>query len=449
MHNSTKVRPDNFSGAVILPGDETYPVAASTLFNQGRPEVVLRALTSADVAAAIRHTNETGSVLAVRSGGHSAGGFGTRDGGTVLDLSLMNRVTIVDAGRGIVRVQPGATWGVVAGTLSEEGLALTSGDTASVGVGGLTVGGGIGWMVRRFGLTIDSLVAAEIVGGNGEILRTDDDPDLLWAIRGGGGNMGVVTEFTFSAVPISTVYAGTVTYRAKRIGQLLAAWRAHIRSAPEDLTESLTLVPGNEERPPSIMVGFCHIGSDSEKAARDVEPLLQLGEILSHDIGERRYADLLEGGHKSQGPTHGPMRVFVDNTFLKELDDTAIDRIVRAYESSATMLHVRHMGGAVDRIDPDSSAFAHRGNEAFIMTASVLPSDVSDNDIREAAAPWNEVASLGRGAYINFLSNSSEKEVRKAYPPAVYDRLARIKRRYDPKNLFSRNLNVPPASSPD
>ena len=248
--------------------------------------------------------------VAVRSGGHSPLGHGTNTGEMVIDLAHLDDVEILDARRRLVRVGGGATWGRVAAALDPHGWALTAGDTTSVGVGGLTLGGGIGWMVRRYGLAIDNLVAARVVTADGRLLTTsqDEHPDLFWALRGGGGNFGVVVDFDFLAQPVSTVHFGTVTYRLDDPADLLARWREAMRVAPDELSSTLALMPRMPGAPPSATVLLCYAGEPGTtvtEADAAIEPLLELGTVTAARISERRYVDILEDAAAPTRPSAG------------------------------------------------------------------------------------------------------------------------------------------------
>ena len=226
---------------------------------------------------------DTGQALSVRSGGHSAMGHSTHDHGIVLDLAHLDAVELLDPASGLVRVGGGATWGRVATALSAHGLGITSGDTSSVGVGGLTLGGGIGWRVRRHGLAIDSLVAAEVVTAEGELLRVEADhhADLFWALRGGGGNFGVVLAFEFLAQPVRTVRYGTVAYALDDVPGLVTRWRDAMRVASEDLTSTLVLMPGLMRNPLAGLVLVCQSGDDPDTAENDLALMHELGDVQS------------------------------------------------------------------------------------------------------------------------------------------------------------------------
>jgi len=227
-----------FNGDIIEPGVAEYEAASRTILVPGSPAFVLRPKSAGDVRAAVRFSAGTGLPLAVRGGGHGFPGFGTNDGGVVIDLSALSGVEVVDAERHRVRIGGGATWGQVAPALAAHGLAISSGDTKSVGVGGLTLSGGIGWKVRKYGLALDNLLAVEIVTADGSLLyaSADENPELFWAVRGGGGNVGIVTAFDFQAHPTTDVFYGTISFPAAEAPTVLQGWAEYLRTAPEELT---------------------------------------------------------------------------------------------------------------------------------------------------------------------------------------------------------------------
>jgi FAD/FMN-containing dehydrogenase len=389
----------------VRPGHPDYDAARTTIVGTAAPAVVLRPTSTAEVAASIRHAAENGLELAVRSGGHNALGFGNSDGGVVLDLSRIAGVEVLDGGR--VRIGAGATWGPAATTLAEHGLAITSGDTVSVGVGGLTQAGGIGWMVRKYGLTIDNVLAAEMVTAAGEVVRADPEtnPELFWGLLGGAGNFGVVTSFDYQAQQVSTVHFGVITYALEDVAQLLKGWREVMRNAPDELTTTLVLMPGFGDFPAGAMLYACYCGDDPS----EIDPLRAIGSVTSDDVSERPYADVLEEAHPPQG-----VLPVIGNTLVDSLSADCIRAIVTAYDEGGRVVFLRSLGGAVGRVSPEATAFAHRDAEALIVSAKFLP---------ESADP-EDLAAL--------------------YPAETLARLVELKRVWDPANLFRRNFNIKP-----
>jgi FAD/FMN-containing dehydrogenase len=428
----------------LRPGDPGYDQAATTYMRTGRPALVVQPRSAEDVAAAIQHATENGLVLSIKSGGHSALAFSTNDGGVVIDLSGFHSIDVLDDATGRVRIGAGAVWGDVATTLAEQGLSLTSGDTKSVGVGGLTVGGGIGWMVRNHGLTIDNLVAAEVVIAAGDALRVSDDenPDLFWAIRGGGGNFGVVTFLEFMAQPVTTVHAGTITYSVDDVPTLLRGWCDVHRAAAEELNSTLVLMPAfGEEMPPMAMGMVCYASADKAAADAAFAPLLALGGLISSDIQEKPYADVLEEAHPPPG-----VKAMTTNTLVESVTDKTVDGIAEWYAAGATghLAFIRALGGAVSRVAPDATAYAHRAAEAMVVGAAFGPEDAPDSQLIEAIRPFDAVKDMGVGAYSGFLGTATDADVAAIYPPQTLERLRETKRKFDPHNVFRQTFNIRP-----
>ena len=313
----------------LRPGDEGYDASARGFFSTARPALVMRPRQVDEVVTALAHAARHGLTVAVRSGGHGPLDHRANDGSIMIDLIHLDDVEILDTERRLVRIGAGANWGQVAAALDQHGWILSAGDTNDVGVGGLTLGGGFGWLVRRCGLAIDSLVAARVVTADGRLVRTSEDehPDLFWALRGGGGNFGVVIDFDFVAQPISAVHFGSATYQVGDTADLLAKWRDAMRSAPDELSSSLALTPSIPGADPSAVVQFCYAdesGCAQYEADEAIEPLLKLGTVVHATIAERRYADILENAKAPTG-----LRVVTRNTLVATLDDDAIGAIVR------------------------------------------------------------------------------------------------------------------------
>ena len=440
----------DLTAEVLRPGDEGYDAAARVFFAGGRPALVIRPRDPAEVASALRHAQRHGLAVAVRSGGHSGLGHGTNTGGTVIDLQHLDAVEVLDADRRLVRVGGGARWGHVAAMLQPHGLALTSGDTRDVGVGGLTLGGGMGWMVRRYGLAIDSLVGARVVTADGRLLTAsaEEHPDLFWALRGGGGNFGVVVDFDFVAQPVTSVHYGSVAYQADDVAVLVRRWRDAMRVAPDQLSSTLALLPPMGEGPRQAMVLLCYAGDqDAPVAEADaaIEPLLELGVVLQASITERPYAEVLE---EAQQLPPG-LRLRIRNTMVPSLDDEVVEAVATLHGSTPAMIALRSLGGAVARVPAEATAFAHRDAEAMVLAGFVLPEQLGSAEVDQALAPWGSVASLGTGTYVGFQGSATDEDLAAAYPPATYARLAAVKRTYDPGNVFALNHNVGPASDRD
>ncbi|HEX6472095.1 MAG TPA: FAD-binding oxidoreductase [Streptosporangiaceae bacterium] len=437
-------------GEVLAPGVDGYAEAAATVFAAGTPDLVVRPRDAAGVAAAVRHATAARLAVTVRSGGHSMAGLSTHDEGMVIDLRNLSGVEVLDQASRRVRIGAGATWGTVAAALAPYGLGLTAGDTREVGVGGLTLGGGIGWMVRRYGLAIDNLVAADLVTADGELVRAaaeqadaEQHGDLFWALRGGGGNFGVVTSFEFTAQPVTTVHFGMIGYRPADLTELIAGWRDLTRSGDDNLTTALNLVPPMPGQPagsPAAMLQVCYADPDGDAAAAALRPFRALAPVTADTVRAMPYADVLE-----TSPVLPPgTRMEVRNALVPAVDDALAGAIADLHADGA-MVGLRGLGGAVARVAPDATAYAHRDAEALVVAGAMLP---PGGPAQLAAGPlgrWSAVETRGRGAYVNFLASATSADVARVYPPATHRRLAGVKRRYDPGNVFRRTHNIRPA----
>lgn len=433
----------NFTGEVILPEDPAYEQARVTMFEKtAKPAIIVRPHNAKDVTLAIAFARENKLLISVRSGGHSNAGLSSNTGGIVIDVSSMNTIEVIDQEKHVVRVGAGARWIEVATKLKEYNLALSSGDTKTVGVGGLTLAGGIGWMVRKYGLAIDSLAAAEIVTADGNILRAseEENADLFWAIRGGGGNFGVATYFEFIAHPVSTVYSGTLFYSLEHLAELLKGWRDYMRTADENLTTILNIIPSFGGNPPSAMLTICYASNDKEAAMKVIDPLKKFDGLMREDIKEKPYVDVLEDAHAPEG-----VKIIANNVMVEEFNDAVIGTIVAAKQTNPNLiLQIRSLGGAMKRVSPESTAFFYRSSEVLVVCPVFLPPTASESEEKEALKPWETIAAFGKGAYANFFSRATEKELAVIYPKETYERLAIIKKQYDPENIFNQNYNITP-----
>ncbi len=426
-------------------GDDGYDTATRTFFGTGTPALVVRPRGPDEIAMALSHAAGHELSVSVRSGGHSPLGRSTNTGGMVIDLAHLDAVEVLDAERRLVRVGGGATWGAVAAALEPYGWAITAGDTADVGVGGLTLGGGIGWLVRKYGLTIDSLVAARVVTADGRLLTASQQVhrDLFWALRGGGGNFGVVVSFDFIAQPARTVHFGTVTYHPDDPTELLFRWRDAMRGAPEELSSTIGFAPRVPGVAPTAIVLLCHSGEPGATAEADaaIEPLFNLGTVTEAKLAERPYAEILEHAQRPPGLT-----LATRNTLVNTIDAdvaAAIDRVRRT--DIRTAIAVRSLGAAVRRVPTQATAFAHRNAEAMIVGLFMFPDTATGAEIEHGLRPWQDVAARGVGTYINFQGSATPSDLAAAYPPATYARLAAVKGTYDRANRFALNHNIEPA----
>jgi FAD/FMN-containing dehydrogenase len=434
---------DLSDGTVVRPGDEAWDAARRFHSGIGEPAVIVRVTGVDDVRAAVRHAAAEHLDVMVRGGGHSA--WGAVPGGMTIDLAALDGVEVEGT---LVRVGGGATWGVVAHTLAEHGLALSSGDTASVGVGGLTLGGGIGWMVRAWGLAADQLVGAQIVTARGDVLEVSADahPDLLWALRGGGGNFGVVTRFDFRAHELRSVVFATLAVSGDR-RHVLGALRDLLRDAPRELTVTFMDVPAMDPSAPAgATVTACWIGDDEEQLRDALAPLLAMEGVTEVELGARAYPDILM--EMPAADPEQPMPGFVGgNTLLTELSDEAIGRLVSFRESNqASVLFLRSLGGAFGEVAQDATPFPARDATWFAMAGAFdVPGLVHDGNRPLIEADWAAIEALGEGLYGNFTTSTDPALVSRLFRSEALSRLAAIKSEWDPQNLFRRNHNVRPA----
>ena len=433
------------SGTIIRRGDAEYD-QARRVWNgmiDRSPALIVRCRTTADVVAAVNHARDNGLVLAVRGGGHNAAGLSVCDDGLVIDLSPMRAVS-VDAARRTARVEGGALWRDVDAATHPHGLATTGGLISSTGVGGLTLGGGLGWMMRRHGLACDNVLAVEIVTADGQVRRASatENPDLFWGIRGGGGNFGVVTTFEFKLHPMTTLYAGMLVFPGPQAPQVLRRYRDLAMAAPDELTLFTGLMTSPDGHPiNAVFVGYDGPASKGEAA---IKPLRDLGPVADQ-VGEMPYPAL--NSMLDEGFPHG-LQVYWRSDFLKGLPDEALDMLVdrhAAITSPLSALLIEQFGGAVARVPAEETAFAQRDAlfNLAIISRWADPSTESTHvdwarQTSEAARPFTT-----GGTYVNYLGVEGADRVRAAYG-AKYDRLVALKKKYDPANLFQVNQNIRP-----
>ena len=437
-------------GSVIAPDDPAYDDARRVFFTgfDRRPVAVVRPVDASDVAGVVTFARETGAELAVRGGGHSRAGFGTSDGGIVLDLSPMNAVEI-DADGGHAWAQVGVTAGEYTRAVGERGLATGLGDTGSVGLGGITLGGGVGFLVRKNGLTIDDLLGAEVVTADGELLTVDAEThgDLFWALRGGGGNFGVATRLRLRLHAVDHVVGGMLILPAT--ADVIEGLIAAADVAPEDLSlianvmkaPPLPFVPQEHHGKPIVLTQLVYAGA-ADEAERALAPIRSLAPLLADTVRPLRYPEMYAGPE----PPH-PVFNAGANLFVHALPagggEAILDHVVSATAPIA-VVQLRVLGGAAARVPADATAFAHRDKKLLVVAAAMYnrAEERAEHDawVTSAAAALGDPAS--DPAYVGFLGDDPE-DLRRAYPEATLARLVDVKRRYDPGNLFSRTMNVP------
>jgi FAD/FMN-containing dehydrogenase len=440
-------------GRVIAPEDPDYD-EARTVFPGGfdrRPAAIVRPSDASEVARIVSLARDTGAELAVRNGGHSGAAFGVVDGGLTLDLAELNGLEI-DAEARTAWAGGGLTAGEYTNAAGEHGLATGFGDTGSVGVGGITLGGGLGFLSRAHGLTIDNLLAAQIVTADGRILEIDADnyPDLFWAIRGGGGNFGVVTRFKFRLEDVPTAYGGMLFLPATP--EVVRGIVGAAEAAPDELSAIVAVMPAPPMPflPPEqhgqlvVMAQICFAGPP-EDGERELEPFRSLATPIVDMVRPISYPEMYPPEQEGFHPT-----TVIRTMFLDRIDQAAAETIVERISSSDAPMRVtqiRVMGGAIARVPNDATAFAHRDSKIMCNVASFY--EGPEDKVRREA--WvDEFAGKLRqsdtGAYANFLADEGPERVRAAYPGEAWDRLTAVKAKYDPTNLFHNNQNIPPAS---
>jgi FAD/FMN-containing dehydrogenase len=455
------VKIDGFRGRLISADHADYDIARA-IWNGAidrRPRLIARCLGSTDVVAAVRFARDQDLTIAIRGGGHNVAGTAVCDDGIVIDLSMMRGVRVDPEGRR-AWVQGGALWGDVDHETQAHGLATTGGIVSHTGVAGLTLGGGVGWLMRKHGLTVDNLLAADVVTADGELLRASENehPDLFWALRGGGGNFGVVTSFEFRLHAVGpTVLAGPILFDASDAEKILRFYRDFIRDAPDELgtvvrfgaAPPLPVIPENLHWRPVVMVGTCYAGpiKDGEHLLRPLRtfrtPLLDL-------VGPKPYVGFQSAIDSTV--IHG-WNYYWKATHLPELSDDLIDVIAEhAFSCSSPRSYVAlfHLKGAVGEVAEGATAFGNRrASHAITLDAVWRPGE--DFGDRDTAWSRGFFAALGRfreGVYVNFLGGDEEpSRVREAYGDAVYERLVEVKTEYDPNNVFHHNQNIRPRSA--
>jgi FAD/FMN-containing dehydrogenase len=438
-------------GELITPEDPAYDDARQVFFKgwDRRPLAVARVANADDVAAMVNAARESGLELAVRSGGHSRPGYGTVDGGLVIDLSAMNNIEI-DAEVGTAWVETGATAGQYTTATSEYGRATGLGDSGSVGIGGITTAGGIGFLVRAHGLTVDNLRAADVVTADGELVRTSEDsePDLFWAIRGGESNFGVVTRLQLELSEVSEIVGGMLILPATP--ETITGFLEATQGAPEELSTignvmiapPMPMIPEEAHGKPVLMGLFAYVGP-VDQGEEVLAPFRALGTPYADMLRPMRYPELYEGPEPEARFAAGT------NFFADSLEPAHAEAILEQLpQSTAPMkaIQLRVLGGAMARVPNDATAFAHRDRNLMVNVAAMFVEEAE----RETHQAWVDglASSLGKngaGGYVGFLGEEDEESLRAAYPGGTWERLRGLKRRYDPENLFHLNHNIPPA----
>jgi FAD/FMN-containing dehydrogenase len=432
-------------GTVAVAGEDLYKKASALALHTIKPSAVVRPESAGDVAKLLRFIHAHKLPFAIRSGGHSSIAERLADGILLIDLSGIASVEIIDGVKGLVRIGAGAIWYDVATELDKHGLGISSGDTRSVGVGGLSTGGGLGWMIRKYGPVVDNILTAEVVVADGTIIEADErhHSDLFWAIRGGGSNFGIVTHFTFKAHPVKGIFDGTIMLPVENVASVIKGWRDAMRRAPAELTTVLTTLPSFAAgRPAAIMIRGCFEGTDKVAADQAFAPFLTLGKPTHQTIAAKAYKEMLEEVHPPAN-----VRVIGHNTFAKELTDELAEVIAAQCKDPVPLFQIRHLSGAMSEKPTDATAFSHRDSEVLIVHPTFITPEMTDNEIQATESSWRAIRALGEGVYPSLLSEDNGDEVERAYPPASLARLQKIKATYDPDNIFTANYNIKPKES--
>ena len=442
-------------GAVITPDHSDYD-EARTVYNamiDRRPHAIVRCSSDEDVASTIGYARESGLAVAVRGGAHSVPGFGTADDAVVIDLSEMREVTVDPQAR-TARAQGGATWGVFNDAAHEHGLATTGGVISTTGVGGLTLGGGIGYLARAKGLSCDNLLSAEVVTADGRTVRASEreNDDLFWALRGGGGNFGVATQLEFQLHPVAEIYGGPIFYDLEDAETILRFYRDYIKDAPEELgcfpafqiAPPLPFIPEERHGKPHMLVVACWAGP-VEEGENALAPFRDVAPIVADHLGAMPYPAL----NSAFDPIFpAGLQNYWKANFVTDLTDDAIaahlEHGPKVPAVSSTM-HIYPINGAVQRVGADETAFAYRDANFATVIVGIWP-EAGDNeantkwvrDYYDATAPLSE-----EGGYINFMSGDDQARIKANYK-GNYDRLVEVKRKYDPENVFRVNQNIKP-----
>jgi FAD/FMN-containing dehydrogenase len=437
------------SGTILQPGDSGYD-EARRVHNGSidrRPALIVRCRTAADVAAAVRFARASDLEISVRGGGHNVAGRAVADDAVMIDLSEM-KGTDVDTDAGTVRAEGGLTWAELNGATAEHGLAVTGGAISTTGIAGLTLGGGLGWLMAKFGLAADNVLAVELVTADGEILNVtaDSHPDLFWALRGGGGNFGVATTFTYRVHPLTMITGGLIAHPVDAAADLLRFYRDALADCPDDLTVFAVVAhaPDGSGMKLAAMAVF-HTG-DAEQAERDLAPFKSWGSPIMVEVGPMPYPvmnTLLDAGYPA-----GALNYWL-SSFTNGLSDGLIDTMVERFAtvpSPMSALVLEHFHGAVTRIGVTDTAVPHREEGWNLLIPSVwMDPAANEENIRWTKETHAALAEhLTDRRWLNYLGDDQGADaVRGAYGPN-YDRLVEVKRRYDPDNVFHLNHNIVP-----
>lgn len=436
-------------GSLLSHGDEGYG-EARRVWNwliDKHPGLIVRCAGNADAIRAVEFAREHDLLVAVRGGGHGIAGDATCDGGMVIDLSPMKAIDMDPGGR-TVRAQGGVTWREFDHETQAFGLATTGGTDPSTGIAGLTVGGGEGWLMGKYGLACDNLLSVDVVTADGRVLTASptEHQDLFWGVRGGGGNFGIVTSFQYCLYPVGRLLAGTVAYPFARAREVLRRYRDFVHTQPDELV-TWPVLGAPPEGDMVVVILACYHG-DLAEGERVLKPLRTLGTPVLDSIGPKSYLEVqgmfeVRQGEQSQN--------YWKANYLRDLSDEAIDVILEylgAKPSARCGVLLEYWHGAAARVRPEETAFAHRGDRYGIgIIAKWFDPLASEEHIRWAREFWTAMEPhSSRGVYVNYLGDEGEERVKAAYTPETYERLVALKKKYDPTNFFRLNRNIKPTA---
>ena len=435
-------------GRLLRPGGDGYD-EARRVWNamiDKRPALIARCAGVSDVISSVNFARTNDLLVSIKGGGHSVAGTAVCEGGLMIDLSAMRSVRVDPLGRRL-RAEPGCTWGDIDVESQAFGLAVTGGQISDTGIAGLTLGGGLGWLARNFGLSCDNLLSIDMVTADGRFLTANatENADLFWAVRGGGGNFGVVTSFEYALHPLGQVLGGFITYPVASAREVLQFFREFARNMPDELTIATGFIT-TPDGVPVVVLAPCYSGP-LEEGQRVLRPLREFGQPLADMIGPMSYVKVQTSGDAMSPPGR---RYYMRSNFMSDPSDEAIDTLIEHFAtvpSPYTVEFLLRLGGAIGRVGKDDTSFYHRdANYNFVTITSWTDPDDDQANIRWARGLWQDMQPfVTRGVYVNELGEEDADRVKAAYGPTTYLRLAALKKQYDPTNFFRLNPNITPA----
>ncbi|MDA4114421.1 MAG: FAD-binding oxidoreductase [Thaumarchaeota archaeon] len=454
---AAKALKDDFRGNIVLPGEPSYEQARKVWNGMidKHPAIILRCAGTSDVMKAVRFAHDQGLVVSVRGGGHNVAGNAVCDDGLMIDLSGMKSVRVDPVSR-TVRVEPGATWRQFDLETQAFGLAATGGLVSTTGIAGFTLGGGIGWLVRKYGLALDNLVSVDVVTARSELLTASmsENTDLFWGVRGGGGNFGIVTSFEYQLYPVGPiVLGGLIAYKAEDGQALLRFYRDYVKDAPDELTTiavyltapPLPFLPKEVHGTHLLAIAVCYCGG-IEEGQRVLAPLRKFGKPVADVIQPLPYV-VLQSMLDETSPAG--IQNYWKSSYISDLSDDAIDVILsygKKIASPLSAVHMHQLGGAMRRVGDDATAFSHRDASCLLNIVSAWQDPVeNEKQIKWTRDFFAAMKRFSIGAYVNFLGEEGADRVKEAYEEEKYEKLVALKDKYDPTNFFHLNQNIRPS----